>query len=37
MIYRGIIPFVAIQLLALVVLSFFPEMATWLPTVIYGS
>ncbi len=35
-IYKGVIPFVIIQLLALVVLSFFPEMATWLPTVIFG-
>jgi tripartite ATP-independent transporter DctM subunit len=35
-IYRGIVPFVAIQLLALAILAFFPSMATWLPTVIYG-
>ncbi len=35
-IYRGVIPFVTIQLLALVVLALFPEMATWLPTVIFG-
>jgi TRAP-type mannitol/chloroaromatic compound transport system permease large subunit len=35
-IYKGVIPFVIIQLLALVVLSYFPEMATWLPTVIFG-
>ena len=35
-IYKGVIPFVIIQLLALVVLSFFPEMATWLPPVIFG-
>ncbi len=35
-IYKGVIPFVIIQLLALVVLSLFPEMATWLPTVIFG-
>ena len=30
-IYRGIIPFVVIQLLALVVLAAFPQLATWLP------
>lgn len=36
-IYRGIIPFVGIQLLALVVLWFLPELATWLPEVIYGN
>ena len=35
-IYRGVIPFVGIQLLALVVLWFFPGLATWLPSVIFG-
>jgi tripartite ATP-independent transporter DctM subunit len=34
-IYRGVIPFVAIQLLMLVILASFPQMATWLPTVIF--
>ncbi len=36
-IYVGIIPFVAIQVLALVVLWNFPQLATWLPKVIYGN
>ena len=35
-IYRGVIPFVAIQVLALVLLAFFPELVTWLPERIYG-
>ncbi len=35
-IYRGVMPFVAIQVLALVVLSVFPGLATWLPKVIFG-
>ncbi len=35
-IYRGIIPFVFIQVLALIVLWYLPELATWLPTVVYG-
>jgi TRAP-type mannitol/chloroaromatic compound transport system permease large subunit len=35
-IYRGVIPFVIIQLLMLVLLALFPSMATWLPTVIFG-
>jgi TRAP-type mannitol/chloroaromatic compound transport system permease large subunit len=35
-IYKGIIPFVAIQVLALVLLWYFPAIATWLPTAIYG-
>jgi tripartite ATP-independent transporter DctM subunit len=34
-IYRGVVPFVIIQLLMLVVLSLFPAMATWLPHVIF--
>ena len=36
-IYRGVIPFVAIQLLALLLLSLFPELATWLPGRVYGQ
>ena len=36
-IYRGVIPFVAIQLVALLLLALFPELATWLPAQIYGS
>jgi tripartite ATP-independent transporter DctM subunit len=35
-IYVGIIPFVAIQLIALVVLWFFPSLATSLPHAVYG-
>ncbi|MEX1267156.1 MAG: TRAP transporter large permease subunit, partial [Woeseia sp.] len=35
-IYRGVIPFVAIQLLALLILAAFPGLVTWLPQVIYG-
>jgi tripartite ATP-independent transporter DctM subunit len=35
-IYRGIIPFVLIQLFGLVLLATFPQMATWLPSVIFG-
>ena len=35
-IYRGVMPFVAIQLLALAVLALVPELATWLPSIVYG-
>ena len=35
-IYRGAIPFVAIQVLALFLLATFPELITWLPAKIYG-
>jgi tripartite ATP-independent transporter DctM subunit len=36
-IYRGVIPFVIIQLIALMLLAWWPELATWLPRKIYGS
>ncbi|MGI9225650.1 MAG: TRAP transporter large permease [Woeseiaceae bacterium] len=36
-IYRGVIPFVAIQIFALLLIAVFPELVTWLPTKIYGS
>jgi tripartite ATP-independent transporter DctM subunit len=36
-IYRGVVPFVAIQLGALCLLALFPELVTWLPGKIYGN
>ncbi len=36
-IYRGVLPFVAIQLLFLVILASFPQLATWLPKAVYGQ
>jgi TRAP-type mannitol/chloroaromatic compound transport system permease large subunit len=36
-IYRGVMPFVLIQLFALLVLWFFPALATWLPGALYGT
>ena len=36
-IYRGAIPFVAIQVLALIMLAVFPDLVTWLPGQIYGD
>lgn len=35
-IYRGAVPFIIIQLLMLVVLAFAPQLATWLPSVLYS-
>ena len=35
-IYRGIIPFVAIQIVGLCVVAYWPGLATWLPTVMFG-
>jgi len=35
-IYRGVIPFVAIQLGALLILAAFPDLVTWLPDRLYG-
>jgi tripartite ATP-independent transporter DctM subunit len=36
-IYKGVIPFIAIQVLALIMLAFWPGLATWLPDFIYNS
>ncbi len=36
-VYRGAVPFVGIQLLALLLLAIFPDLVTWLPARIYGS
>ena len=36
-VYRGILPFVAIQLIGLATLVFFPEIITWLPGVFFGN
>lgn len=36
MIYRGVVPFVGLQILALVLLALFPSLATWLPTYLSG-
>ena len=35
-IYRGVIPFVGIQLFMLLILAAFPGLATWLPDRLYG-
>ncbi len=34
-IYKGVVPFIAIQILMLIGLSFWPDIATWLPHQIY--
>jgi tripartite ATP-independent transporter DctM subunit len=36
-IYKGIVPFILIQLSMLVALAYWPELATWLPSVIYSD
>ncbi|WP_099868195.1 TRAP transporter large permease [Pararhizobium haloflavum] len=36
MIYRGIIPFVGLQVIAILIMFIFPEIATWLPRWIYS-
>lgn len=36
-IYRGVAPFIMIQVVALVFLALWPSLATWLPGVIYGK
>ncbi len=36
-IYRGIMPFVLLQLIGLVILAIFPSLVTWLPGIFFGS
>lgn len=36
-IYQGVMPFIGLQLLLLVILAFWPQLATWLPGIIYTS
>jgi tripartite ATP-independent transporter DctM subunit len=36
-IYRGVIPFIAIQLMIVVILIFYPQLALWLPAVSFGQ
>lgn len=36
-IYKGVTPFIAIQLLMLSILAFWPELATWLPKQVFSS
>lgn len=35
MIYKGVLPFVGLQILAIALLFMFPELVTWLPKVLY--
>ena len=35
-IYRGVVPFVTIQIVALIVIALIPGLATWLPKLIFG-
>ncbi|MCC2617904.1 TRAP transporter large permease subunit [Aestuariibacter halophilus] len=36
-IYRGVIPFIVMQLLLLISLAIWPELVTWLPNLVYGD
>lgn len=36
-VYRGIIPFVIIQILGLIILALFPALSTWLPAFFFGG
>ncbi len=35
-IYRGVVPFIVIQVIGIGLLAYFPQIATWLPKVIFG-
>jgi len=34
-IYKGVMPYIVIQLLAIAILAYWPALATWLPKVLY--
>jgi len=36
-IYKGVVPFIAIQLVMLGFLAYWPGLATWLPNIVYGD
>ena len=36
-IYRGVIPFVLLQLIGMLLIIFFPSLATWFPKVVFGG
>jgi tripartite ATP-independent transporter DctM subunit len=36
-VYRGILPFVAIQMIGLIILAVFPALSTWLPSIFFGA
>jgi len=36
-IYRGVMPFIGLQLLTLIILAVWPQLATWLPHTLYGT
>ena len=36
-IYRGVVPFIAIQWVMIGLLAFYPNLATWLPKIFYGQ
>jgi len=36
-IYKGVIPFVMIQIVGLLIVFFFPALTTWLPAIAYGN
>jgi TRAP-type mannitol/chloroaromatic compound transport system permease large subunit len=35
-IYRGVVPFIVLQLVGLALVLAFPQLVTWLPSVAYG-
>src|SRR5690606_38855088 len=36
MIYRGVVPFVILQIIALFIMALFPQLVLWLPEMLYG-
>jgi TRAP-type mannitol/chloroaromatic compound transport system permease large subunit len=35
--YKGIIPFVILQIIGLIIIAVWPNLVTWLPGIVYGN
>jgi TRAP-type mannitol/chloroaromatic compound transport system permease large subunit len=36
-IYKGVVPFIILQLIGLLIVAFWPQLVVWLPSVAYGG
>ncbi len=36
-IYKGVVPFIVLQLIGLIILLIYPKLVTWLPATAYGN
>ena len=34
--YKGVVPFIILQLIGLLIVALFPQLVVWLPSIAYG-